>query len=56
MKLSTRQYAKKQLKWIRKQLLPAIRQARLEGKEVEVYLVRGGVQGGGDGPKVMKGE
>ncbi|GHJ90172.1 hypothetical protein NliqN6_6574 [Naganishia liquefaciens] len=49
MKISTRQYAKRQLKWIQKQLLPVIRQAlnqeRTGGQEeqsVWVYVVRGG--------------
>lgn len=49
MKISTRQYAKRQLKWIQKQLLPVIKQAldqgRADGQEeqsVWVYVVRGG--------------
>ena len=49
IKISTRQYAKRQLKWIQKQLLPVIRQAlnqeRTDGQEeqsVWVYVVRGG--------------
>lgn len=45
MKLSTHQYAKSQIKWIRKQLLPAIKDARSLGGEVEVYVVRGGEEG-----------
>lgn len=47
MKLSTHQYAKSQIKWIRKQLLPAIKEARSLGGEVEVYVVRGGQEGEG---------
>lgn len=42
MKLSTRQYAKKQIKWIKNQLIPAVRRARELGGDVSVYLVRGG--------------
>ena len=45
MKLSTHQYAKSQIKWIRKQLLPAIKEARTSGGEVEVYVLRGGHDG-----------
>lgn len=45
MKLSTRQYAKSQLKWIRKQLLPAVREARALGGHVFVYVVPGGPPG-----------
>lgn len=45
MKLSTHQYAKSQIKWIRKQLLPAIKEARSLGGDVEVYVVRGGREG-----------
>jgi tRNA dimethylallyltransferase len=56
MKLSTRQYAKKQLKWIRKQLLPAVRKARAEGAEVEVYVMRGGMEDGGPGPSILQSE
>nr|XP_031863381.1 uncharacterized protein CI109_001256 [Kwoniella shandongensis]KAA5530453.1 hypothetical protein CI109_001256 [Kwoniella shandongensis] len=44
-KLSTHQYAKSQLKWIKKQLLPAVREARALGGEVEVYVVPGGEVG-----------
>lgn len=54
MKIATRQYAKRQLKWVEKQLLPVIRQALLRQRQVEksgegedddgvwVYVVRGG--------------
>jgi tRNA dimethylallyltransferase len=45
MKLSTHQYARSQIKWIRKQLLPAIKEARSLGGTVEVYAVRGGIEG-----------
>lgn len=44
-KLSTVQYAKSQLKWITKQLLPAVREARALGGEVCVYVVPGGEEG-----------
>ncbi|KPV76485.1 uncharacterized protein RHOBADRAFT_25555 [Rhodotorula graminis WP1] len=43
MKTSTRQYAKRQVKWIRAKLLPAVRdeaeRARDEGREAEVVVV-----------------
>lgn len=42
MKLSTRQYAKKQLKWIRTQLLPAVKRARTLGGQVDVHVVNAG--------------
>ncbi|KAJ9121453.1 hypothetical protein QFC22_002069 [Naganishia vaughanmartiniae] len=50
MKISTRQYAKRQLQWIRKQLLPVVKQAlehqRAEGEGEDagpwIYVVRGG--------------
>lgn len=45
MKLSTHQYAKSQLKWIRKQLLPAVREAKGLGGDVAVYVVHGGERG-----------
>jgi len=45
MKLSTHQYARSQIKWIRKQLLPAVKEARSLGGNVEVYVVRGGEEG-----------
>lgn len=44
-KLSTVQYAKSQMKWIRKQLLPAIKEARDQGDQVWVYVVPGGEAG-----------
>lgn len=44
-KVSTQQYAKSQLKWIKKQLLPAVREALSLGGEVEVYVVPGGEAG-----------
>ncbi|WVQ80798.1 hypothetical protein IAT38_002904 [Cryptococcus sp. DSM 104549] len=44
-KISTHQYAKSQLQWIKKQLLPAVREARSLGGEVEVYVVPGGERG-----------
>jgi tRNA dimethylallyltransferase len=45
MKLSTYQYARSQIKWIRKQLLPAVKEARSLGGDVQVYVVRGGEDG-----------
>ncbi|EIW70385.1 hypothetical protein TREMEDRAFT_28696, partial [Tremella mesenterica DSM 1558] len=45
MKLSTQQYARSQLKWIRKQLLPAVGEARELGGEVWVYVIPGGEEG-----------
>lgn len=44
-KLSTHQYAKSQIKWIRKQLLPAVREARAVGGDVQIFVVQGGVAG-----------
>ncbi|WVQ99561.1 hypothetical protein IAU59_006697 [Kwoniella sp. CBS 9459] len=44
-KLSTHQYAKSQVKWIKKQLLPVVREARALGGEVYVYVVNGGDKG-----------
>ena len=38
----TRQYAKSQLQWIRKQFLPAVAEAKALGGDVQVYAVRGG--------------
>lgn len=37
MKISTRQYAKRQVKWIQQKLLPAVR--KLEEKDVTVVLL-----------------
>ncbi|GMK55265.1 hypothetical protein CspeluHIS016_0203210 [Cutaneotrichosporon spelunceum] len=45
MKLSTRRYAKSQIKWITKQLLPAVHEARSHGGDVHVYVVPGGAAG-----------
>ena len=55
MKVSTRQYAKSQIKWIQKQLLPAIREARSLGGEVGVYVVPGGPAGQGRAGEVLDG-
>ncbi|KAL1411405.1 tRNA dimethylallyltransferase, mitochondrial [Vanrija albida] len=44
-KLSTHQYAKSQIKWIRKQLLPAVREARTLGGDVHLFVVPGGEAG-----------
>jgi len=44
-KQRTCQYAKSQLKWIRKQLLPAVAEARALGGDVSVYVVPGGAGG-----------
>ena len=54
-KLSTVQYAKSQLKWITKQLLPAVREARALGGEVYVYVVPGGEEGEGVASRVLSG-
>jgi tRNA A37 N6-isopentenylltransferase MiaA len=53
MKLSTRQYAKKQLKWIKKQLLPAVKKAKSQGGEVYVYVLKAGESK--DGRKLLEG-
>lgn len=45
MKISTHQYAKQQIKWIRKQLLPAVHEARSRGGDVHIYVVPGGAAG-----------
>jgi tRNA dimethylallyltransferase len=45
MKLSTYQYARSQIKWIKKQLLPAVKEARSLGGDVQVYVVKGGEEG-----------
>ena len=45
MKLSTYQYARSQVKWIKKQLLPVVKEARSLGGDVQVYVVRGGEEG-----------
>lgn len=56
MKLSTHQYAKSQIGWIKKQLLPAVREARDLGGEVWVYVVPGGAAGEGDAERALRGE
>ncbi|KLT45449.1 hypothetical protein CC85DRAFT_282529 [Cutaneotrichosporon oleaginosum] len=45
MKISTHRYAKSQIKWIKKQLLPAVHEARSRGGDVHIYVVPGGAQG-----------
>ncbi|BEJ16322.1 hypothetical protein CspHIS471_0509270 [Cutaneotrichosporon sp. HIS471] len=45
MKLSTHRYAKSQIQWITKQLLPAVHDARSRGGDVHVYVVPGGAAG-----------
>jgi tRNA dimethylallyltransferase len=45
MKLSTHRYAKYQIRWITKQLLPAVHEARSHGGDVHVYVVPGGPAG-----------
>lgn len=45
MKVSTHQYAKSQIKWIRKQLLPAVKEAQALGGDVHLYVVPGGPAG-----------
>ncbi|KAJ6500363.1 tRNA isopentenyltransferase [Mycena sanguinolenta] len=39
MKLSTRQYAKRQISWIRNKLLPAINAANIQAKIIPTYLL-----------------
>lgn len=39
MKLSTRQYAKKQISWMRNKLLPAVLQANAEELTTPLYLL-----------------
>lgn len=58
MKIATRQYAKSQLKWIKKQLLPAVKEARgkEQGQEVWVYVLPGGEKDGGIGPDLLRRE
>jgi tRNA dimethylallyltransferase len=55
-KSRTYQYAKSQLKWIRKQLLPVVTEARALGGEVFVYAVPGGAGGEGPARRVLDGE
>lgn len=54
MKLSTRQYARRQLKWVQKQFLPAVRAARARGQDVEVVLVHGGERDVSVGAEVLR--
>jgi hypothetical protein len=54
-KVRTQQYAKSQLKWIRKQLLPVIKEARALGGEVEVYAVPGGPSGEQPASDILQG-
>lgn len=72
MKLSTRQYAKSQLKWIKKQLLPAVgaeqQRRRRSAKDqnsgggsgiqddVLVYVLPGGESGTGIGTELLRRE
>ncbi|ORX35790.1 IPP transferase-domain-containing protein [Kockovaella imperatae] len=44
-KSKTFQYAKSQLKWIRKQLLPVVQESQAKGSEVFLYIVPGGPAG-----------
>ena len=41
-KTRTYQYAKSQLKWIRKQVLPVVAEAKSLGGDVHIYVVPGG--------------
>lgn len=45
MKVSTHQYAKLQVKWIKKQLLPVLHEAQSLGGDVHIYVVPGGEEG-----------
>lgn len=56
MKLSTHQYAKSQIKWIKKQLLPAAAEARALGGEVYVYVVPGGPDGQETARQIQEGK
>lgn len=55
-KLRTHQYARQQLKWIKKQLLPAVREARSLGGQVEVFAVPGGKDGEAPAIEALHGE
>lgn len=55
MKVSTHQYAKSQIKWIRKQLLPAVKEAQSLGGDVHLYVVPGGPEGEATARKVLDG-
>jgi tRNA dimethylallyltransferase len=39
MKISTRQYAKKQISWIRNKLMPAVKEANAQADTVSLYLL-----------------
>ena len=39
MKISTRQYAKRQISWIRNKLIPAVNVANVEENVVPLYLM-----------------
>jgi tRNA dimethylallyltransferase len=54
-KVRTQQYAKSQLKWIRKQLLPVIKEARGLAGEVEVFAVPGGPNGEQPASDILQG-
>ena len=56
MKTRTRRYARYQLKWIRKQILPVIREARNCGDEVEIFVVPGGHTGHSVAEPLLHGE
>lgn len=53
MKLSTHQYAKSQIKWITKQLLPAVHEARALGGDVHIYVVPGGAAGEAPAQRIL---
>ena len=54
-KLRTRQYAKSQVKWIRKQLLPAASEAQKLGGQVEIFVVSGGSAGHTVAQRILHG-
>lgn len=54
-KISTHQYAKSQLQWIRKQLLPVISDVRKQGAEAFVYVVPGGPDGEVVAREILRG-
>ena len=55
-KLRTHQYAKSQLKWIQKQFLPAVREAKALGGDVEVFIVSGDKNGEDCAKGVLRGQ
>lgn len=55
MKVSTHQYAKSQIKWIKKQLLPAVKEAQSLGGDVHLYVVPGGPVGEAIAQTVLDG-